>query len=359
MENKTKKDNDMLNSLNISKVIIPILIGLSVVIYLLYKHVDVDTILEINWSLRSFVWLSLGVLAYVLRHLFYSWRLRIISSNFFSWIKSIELIFIWEFASAVTPTSVGGSAVAMFLLAQEKLSGVKTFTIIIYSAVLDGLFFIVSLVALFLIFGPIIIRPEMHNMQDIDGYGHSFYVLLLVMSLYSFIFFYGIFINPRGLKRVLFYLSNWKILKRFKEVLRKNAIGIEASSLELRSESIGFHLTAFLSTTGAWVMRFLAINFFILAIYDEAVIDIYNHIIVYARGEVMYVITAFSPTPGAAGIAEYLFAGFYSDYIPSQLGVIAAMIWRLVSYYLYLFIGMVLVPNWIRKILNKRRLTHK
>ena len=41
------------------------------------------------------------------------------TDNEFSWPKSMELIVLWEFASAVSPTSIGGSGVALFLLAQE------------------------------------------------------------------------------------------------------------------------------------------------------------------------------------------------------------------------------------------------
>ena len=59
------------------------------------------------------------------------------------------------------PTSVGGSAVALFVLAQEKLSAAKTATIVIYSAVLDTLFFVSTLLVLYLVFGWVMIRPDL------------------------------------------------------------------------------------------------------------------------------------------------------------------------------------------------------
>lgn len=70
----------------------------------------------------------------------------------------------------------------------------------------------------------------------------------------------------------------------------------------------------------------------------------------------MYVITAFSPTPGGAGIAEYLFGGFFSDYIPESVGSLVALIWRLITYYPYLILGAIIIPIWIRGIIVKRRL---
>lgn len=30
-------------------------------------------------------------------------------------------------------------------------------------------------------------------------------------------------------------------------------------------------------------------------------------------------------------------------------------IWRLFTYYLYLLVGAIIIPNWIRKVLNERQ----
>jgi len=351
-----KNSNEhVLESLNIRRVILPMFIGISVVFYLIYTQIDFDNIKDITWTGKSFFFLFLGILAYVFRHIFYAWRLRIITNKFFSWLKSIELIFIWEFSSSISPTSVGGSAVALFLLAQEKLSGAKTISLVVYTAILDGLFFLISLVLLYLFLGPIVIRPGMQTMQDIDGYGQTFYILLFVMFGYTFLFFYGIFINPRHLKRLMIWASRVKIFKRFRKRLFQNATEIEATSAAILHENWKFHLLSILSTSGAWGMRFLAINFLILAVHDTCVTDWLNQFIIYGRGETMYVITSFSPTPGASGVAEYLFAGFYTDYMPEHIAVIVAIVWRLVTYYTYLFAGMIIVPNWIRKIVNRMR----
>ena len=70
----------------------------------------------------------------------------------------------------------------------------------------------------------------------------------------------------------------------------------------------------------------------------------------------MFVIMAFSPTPGGAGFAEILFGGFLSDYVNSKtFALIIAFIWRFFTYYLYLIIGAIIIPNWIRNLLNERK----
>jgi hypothetical protein len=108
----------------------------------LWQQFDPDTFATINWNQHTLYWISLAVLLLIIRHLAYATRLRILSEKTFSWRKCIELIFIWEFSSAVSPTSVGGTAVALFVIAQEKLSAAKTTTLVIYTAILDTIFFI-------------------------------------------------------------------------------------------------------------------------------------------------------------------------------------------------------------------------
>ncbi len=71
----------------------------------------------------------------------------------------------------------------------------------------------------------------------------------------------------------------------------------------------------------------------------------------------MWIITAITPTPGGAGIAEGAFMTFHSDYIPKDgtLLLIMAVFWRFFTYYVYLLSGMIVVPNWVRKLINRRK----
>ena len=64
---------------------------------------------------------------------------------------------------------------------------------------------------------------------------------------------------------------------------------------------------------------------------------------------------AFSPTPGGAGFAEIVFNGFLSDYVPAGISIIIAFMWRGLTYYAYLIAGVVVVPNWIRNLINRRK----
>lgn len=349
-----QEEQKVLNSVKFSRVIVPILLGLLVVAYLIYTQLDFDELQNVNWNFHLFFWTGMAIFMYVLRHLFYSWRLKLLSNDVFSWVKSIELIFIWEFSSAVSPTSIGGSAVALFFLAQEKISNAKSATIVFYTIVLDTAYSIISLLGLYLIFGAEMIRPEANLLSDLDGLGYTFFAVLFFMTAYGSVIFYGLFVNPQPIKNFLLWLSNRKLLKRFKEELLKTSNDIVISSKELSQQSVLFHIKAFLATSGAWTTRFLAINFIIAGIVGVH-FDWMDHLLMLGRGEVMHVITAFSPTPGGAGIAEIIFGGFFSDYISEGLSLLAAVFWRIISYYPYLIVGVIIIPVWLRQVLNRRR----
>ena len=79
-----------------------------------------------------------------------------------------------------------------------------------------------------------------------------------------------------------------------------------------------------------------------------------KELLLYSRLQSMFIIMALSPSPGGAGIAEGLFYPFLHDFISNlEIAIIIALIWRLMSYYAYLALGAVIVPNWIRKVFIK------
>ena len=352
-------EKSALDNLKVSKVFLPSIIGVGVIIWMMSSQLDLSELSKLDKSGWTIFWIFMAIFMYVLRHLFYAWRLRIMTDNAFSWPKAIELIVIWEFSSCVSPTSVGGAGVAFFLLSQEKLSGAKTISVVLYSMVIDTLLFIIFLPLLYFLLGPIIIRPGMEIFSDIDGYGITFLTVLFFMSAYGALFFYGLFINPRAIKRLLIILSRFKWLKRLREEIRTTAYDVVTTSKNIRQKQCAFHAKSFGTTIGAWLTRFFAINCLVLALVAGINPTLYDHLIMIARGMAMHTITSFSPTPGAAGVAEYLFGGFFSDYIPAGIAVLIALIWRLISYYTYLIAGAIIIPIWFRQVKYRRKVESK
>lgn len=350
-KNKLDEETKVLDSLKLSKIILPVLLGVAVIIYMAFRQFDVEEFKLIKWNERLWFFLGITVLIYMLRHVFYAIRLMVLSNGAFKFKHAVELIFIWEFASAISPTSIGGSAVAVFFLSQEKISAAKAVSIVMYTVIIDSLFFLISMVVLLGIFGPPLIRPDMESM--FQGYGITYIVVWLFIFTYAGILIWGLF-RPRIIKNILFGLAKLPLIKRFKRTLVKTGQDVVLTSQEIRKMPLSFHLKAVSTTVGAWITRFLAVNFIILALV-EMEFDFMEQFLLYARSQTMYVITQFSPTPGGSGVMELMFSGFFSDYISAGLGSLGALLWRLITYYPYLIIGAIIIPNWISRVIKHKR----
>ncbi len=356
--NPQEATDELLKSIKFSRILIPTLLGISVVAYLFWRNFSKNkTDLEnIVWDSHVLFWVTLSFILLVIRHIAYAMRLHILSEKQFDWKKCIELIFIWEFSSAVSPTSVGGSAVSLIVLAQEKLSTAKTTTIVLYSAILDTLFFTATLPILYLLIGPNVIRPNLSSLADLDGWGYTFIGTYFLMLTYGILFFYGLFINPNLIRRLMRWVTSGRLFGKWRKNAESLGADIIIASKETKRQPFKFHLSAFLSTATAWSCRFLLLNCLIIAFVPTINTDFWTQFALYSRLETMFVIIAFSPTPGAAGVAEFVFWGFVNDYVSVEgLALIIATIWRLFTYYLYLFAGVIVIPNWIRKVLIRRK----
>jgi len=330
------------------------ILGIGVLLYLVWSSFEIEEFKKINWGGKVLLYTLIAIVLYVLRHLVLAYRLRILSNKFFNWSKSIELTFIWEFASAVSPTSLGGSAVSLFLLAQEKLSAAKTVTLVLYAVIMDSIFFIITLPILFFTLGPIGIRPEATSIDDLGRWWIAILLTYLAVVVYGTVFVAGIF-RPKIFQKLIRFFGRLPFLKRWQENIYKTADDMLVASKELRTQPLVWHLKILFSTFIIWVIRFAMVNFVILALTGLSITDWYDQYLIYSRSEMMHSITQFSPTPGGSGVTELLFGNFYSDYISKGISSIVALIWRLITYYPYLIIGLIIVPNWIRKVWMRRK----
>ncbi len=104
----------------------------------------------------------------------------------------------------------------------------------------------------------------------------------------------------------------------------------------------------------SWTSRYWVVNTIIISFFGFKFMNFDNNLLVFGKQLVMWIMMLVSPTPGGSGFAEYVFKEFLNEIVPSGTGVMLAFVWRVLSYYPYLFIGMFIVPRWIRKHFIKR-----
>lgn len=352
----TEDQKKLLHSIRPSKIILPTIIGLLVIAYIVWRQLSFEELSNINWNIHVAIWITISIIVYAIRHVMIAWRLKLLSENEFSWKKSIELIFILEFASAVSPTNFGGSAVGFFMLIQETISGARATAIVIYTIIADTLIFVITIPLLALFFGMTAFRPDLTEVSQIDGLGYTMLLVWMVMSVYGLLFLYGLFVRPKHLKKLLTIFSSWKIFGKSKERIKQAGEDIESTALNISNKPWTFHAKASTMTLVAWICRFFSISAILIALSPDISTNFNDQIILLSRGEALYAVTAYSPTPGGSGVAELIFSSFYSDYVAQNVAILGSLVWRAITYYPYLFLGIIIIPNWIRTIINKRRI---
>ena len=316
-----------------------------------------DTLERVDWTWYSTFWLFMALVLTAVRDLAYMFRLRTLTNGQLSWRKCFDVIMLWEFASSVTPSVVGGSPIAIFLVNKEGINVGRSTALVMVTAMMDEIFYVTMVpIVYFLIAdggGSIFVEGQSFSFLNLS-YGTKvlFYISYGFVVVYSTFLLYGIFYNPKGVKSIIVGIFKLPFLRRWKESAIRTGNELVEASNELRGQSFGFWAKVVGATYFSWTARYFVVNCLILAV---AVIPL-DQFLIYGRQLVMWMIMLVSPTPGGSGLAEFAFSEYLTEFIPVGLDSSLAIIWRMFSYYPYIFIGAILLPRWLRRVYLKRKL---
>lgn len=333
------------------RIALAIILGLSVATYQVVDSFDISAFEAVEWTWYSTFWIIVAVMMMAIRDLSYMYRIRVLTDYKISWRNSFDTIMLWEFASAITPSVVGGSAVAVYIVNKEGVKIGRSTAVVMTSAMLDELFYILMVPVIILAVGysnlfPVEMEKTIFGVTL--GTAGIFIVGYLFIVFLTSVITYAIFFRPRGFKWILLQLFRLPFLRKWRTSAAETGDEIMVTSKELKGKPAMFWIKSFGATLASWTARYWVVNFLILAFVPVA-----DHLLVYGRQLVMWVIMLISPTPGGAGIAELAFSGFLRDFIPVGLIAALALLWRLISYYPYLFIGAIILPKWIKRTHSK------
>lgn len=347
---------NILNQLSPKRILWPVLIGLAVVAFLFLRGFDREAFNAIQWDRMAAFWIGMALVGMVIRDWAYIYRLRLLTDKKLSLSQSLQVILLWEFGSAATPSSVGGTTLAIFLLSKEKVSPGRSTAIVMLSVFLDELFFILTIPLLYLLLGHALIFPTDEALAHSSS-GELYGVLLLWFIIafiiyvgYTLILAYGLFINPLGLKKLIYRVFKLRFLKRWQKGAIRAGTDIIIASDEIKRKNPLYWAKAFIATAISWTGRFIIVNCILMIIIGGGL----DHFLIFGRQVVMWIIMSISFTPGGSGLAELSFATFLAEWVPKGLDGTLSLLWRIISYYPYLFIGVILLPRWVKRVFKKK-----
>ncbi len=349
----------IIRSIRPSRIVWPVLIGLAATGYLLYREFEPGSLSLISFTKQSLFWLFLSFLFMVVRDFGYILRLRILTGNKLSWMRSFNIIMLWEFTSAITPSAIGGTSVAIFFINKEGISIGRSTAVVMVTSFLDELYFIITFPIILILFGRSDIFYLDGSMVGLPWYQNNFFLLAMggyiVKLLYTLILTYGLFINPRGLKWLLLWLFKLPIIRKWRPQANESGTDLIEASREFKGWPLKRWLKAFGATIFSWTARYWVVNTLIITFFGVKWLGWEDHLHLFAKQLVMWIMMLISPTPGGSGFAEYIFKEFLGSFIPAGTGIAMAFFWRLISYYPYLLLGAVLIPRWIRRHFLSRK----
>lgn len=347
---------DILKFLTPRKIIIPILLGLGVAGLSFYFKFNPGDFEGIQWTWHSTFWMCMALLLMVIRDLAYMYRIRVLTEKKISWRHSFDVIMLWEFASAVVPSIIGGGmAVAMLILNKEKIKMGKSISVIMFTSFLDGMFMAVVAPIVYFILGRdalfASINPE--TVQQLSFGTELYYIFWLIyfgLLGYKLIIAYALFINARAMKYFLIRLFSFRMFRKWRHRVAQTGTDMIIAANELKQQGSMYWIKSFVATCISWSARFIIINCIILAFCPSNI----DHLLLYARQSIMGILMLVSPTPGGAGVAEASFINFLGEFITNPaLTAALAFLWRVLSAYSYYFIGAIVLPMWVRRVYRK------
>lgn len=331
------------------KILLPVAIGLAVIALMFIhdakKENLADVWSEIHFTLWSVFCIFLAFICMGLRDVGLTWRFRALTDRKLSWGQAWTVDMMCEFTNCITPSAVGGSSLGPVYLNAEGIEFGRATTLMLTTLFMDELFFVIACPFI------VLLTPaaDIFNSSGTDfshGLKYTFWAVYSLIAAWTFILFMGIIWKPFWIQKLLEKIAAIPWLKKWKQNIIGLADNMIATSKELRSKKFLFWLEVFCGTMIAWTARYFVVNALFLGFLPGT--DHYQWIIL-ARQFVIWVVLMVSPTPGGAGLSEWLFSNYYGDMVGTAgMALIMAIFWRLITYYLYLVIGAIVAPSWLK-----------
>lgn len=341
---------DILRRLSPRRVLVPVVIGLSVVAFMFWRSYKPGELAPLGQA--NFFWLGVTFLVLAARDAGYVYRIRELTHRALSWRQSLDVIMIWEFASCVMPSAVGGTTVATFIIGKEGVPLGKSLAYVMVTAMLDNLYFVVLVPIVLLSLGHEGLYPEDINAGAKLALQAGLAISYVLVLFYSVLMIYGLFVNPRGVRRLIVRAFSLKWLRKRRNWAYLQGQEMERASEILRDSDWAYWTRAIVSTIFVWTARYLIINTLIAAFAPTTAAE---HAQIFSRNIIYKVVLLVAITPGGAGFAEGAFPTFFERFIGTRtMTNFIVLLYRIVTYYLYLVLGSIFLPRWVARVFGHK-----
>ncbi len=338
---------ELLKHFSTGRIILPVLLGIGAALWLFLREFDPSAFDAITWTFNSSCWLALAIVSIIIRDFSYMVRIRVLTDNAINWYRSFIVIMLWEFSSALAPGMLGGGFIfAIFILNKEGINMGKSITAIMNSSFLDGVFLAVMAPVVYWIAGKNALFSGVHlNTFLGNSIFYTFWTVYFLILAYKIFVAYALFVNPKVIRTLLIALFSVPLLKRWLDKAKDTGDQLLIASEGLKNKGTKYWMWSLGATFASWTARYSIVNCILHAFHGQKPVEDF---VVYGKQVVMGIIILLSPTPGGSGLAEFMFNDFLGEFMAKGLAPTLGLLWRILSYYPYIFVGAIILPRWFR-----------
>lgn len=330
-------------------IAIPIVLGLSVIGYLFWQEFDPALFATLRPTPKMWFGILLAVFFMVCQNLALTQRFKVFVGKKLTWKQVFRVNMLCEFTSAATPSAVGGSSLIAVYLNKEGISGGEGTSIMIANLFLDEFFLSLACTLILLLVPASELFPG--SMPLDAGFQFVFIAVVAVISLWTLILYIALFHKAVWICNMLNALFSLPLLKRWKPAVQKLGDDLVTSSREISKRPRSFWIKCFMITAWAWCSRYLVVNALLYAFVSGG-----DHLLAFVRQFVIWMVLVVTPTPGGSGFGEYMFQSYYGDFFQvAGTALVVAFLWRVITYYSYLIVGVCILPHWLGQIKKQKK----
>ncbi|MCD6370220.1 MAG: flippase-like domain-containing protein [Thermoplasmata archaeon] len=291
------------------------------------------------------LFLLIILIIHTLHWFFWALRIKIMAHALgdkisFTW--AFRIVMVNLFMASITPSSFGGEPSRIYMLSQRNLSGGDATALTLGERLIDFIFFGVALPIMFILLGITI------NLKDLQ------YELLAAALIFIFGGFFLLFIvthaswfkkRIRKFERVVRLLV--KNEERRKNVMKKIEREFDSfvkGMVVIFKRKWLYFLGALGATVVMWVADFSIPSLILLALGHQPF-----WLLSITFQMIILLITIVPISPGGSGLAEFSAYFLYSQKLPKDLVGAVVILWRILTFYMNLFVGLAFTLHYIKK----------
>ena len=287
-------------------------------------------------------WIVAALATVVGRVVFGAWRLRHLSGGQIGWRAGVKDQVVWDFFAYVTPSTVGGGPILPAFIARDRqLPLGEATSVVLFAMLIDQLWFAVTVPVLWVSAHWLDVFPASLGAVGAGALAAFLGGYLVWVALLA----YGTLVRPDRLAAAVGWAFRLPGLRRFRDRAVQTMADMEGRAGVLRSQTAGFYARGAAISLVPWLCRYaLAV-----CVLQSVVPDV-DAVLVFARSAAMQLGALAVPTPGGAGGVEALYALFLGPPVqPEPLVAPTLLVWRLLSFYLFIAVGAGLVARHLRQ----------